>query len=75
MRGENVITHSAPANPTHWLWIVPCARAHDRAGRERARDTRKAVPTCNYSAMRLRGTVTVHDDVDWPLSVVNEPTG
>ncbi len=34
----------------------------------------KVVPTWNYSAVQLRGTVTVHDDIDWLRDAVTELT-
>ncbi|MDN5759544.1 MAG: FMN-binding negative transcriptional regulator [Tomitella sp.] len=34
----------------------------------------KVVPTWNYSAVQLRGPVTVHDDVDWLREAVTELT-
>ena len=82
-RGDTVIAHLARAN-RHWraiadgspaLLIVtgPDAYVHPGWYASKAEDG-KVVPTWNYSAVHLAGTVTVHDDPEWLRTAVTELT-
>ncbi len=82
-RGEHVIAHFARANP-HWsritagargLLIVQGSNAYVSPAWYPAKaEHGRVVPTWNYSAVQLRGPVTVHDDIDWLRDAVTELT-
>lgn len=71
---SRVVMHMARANP-HWSRIEPGARALAIVSGPQAyvspswyaskAEHGKVVPTWNYSAVHLTGTVTVHDDREW----------
>lgn len=74
-----VIAHMARANP-HWRQIEPDARALFICGGPQAyispswyaakAEHGRVVPTWNYSAVHLSGTVRIHDDVEWVRTAV-----
>jgi transcriptional regulator len=74
-----VIAHMARANP-HWRQIGPDAPALFICGGPQAyispswyaakTEHGRVVPTWNYSAVHLSGTVCIHDDVEWLRAVV-----
>jgi len=78
-----VIAHMARANE-HWKHIAPDSRvlvivAGPQAYISPAWYASKAehgrvVPTWNYTAVHLTGTVTVHDDTDWVRRAVTDIT-
>ncbi len=80
--GATVIAHMARANP-HWREIAdgsPCLAivAGPQAYISPAWYAAKAehgrvVPTWNYSAVHLTGTVRVHDDPEWTREAVTTP--
>ncbi|QAY60148.1 FMN-binding negative transcriptional regulator [Microbacterium protaetiae] len=81
--GDRVIAHFARANE-HWkrvadgasgLFIVYGPDAYVTPSWYAAKaEHGKVVPTWNYSAVHLRGAVTVHDDVDWLRDAVTQLT-
>jgi transcriptional regulator len=81
---DRVIAHMARANP-HWkliegdtpaLAIVNAAQAYVSPAWYAAKvEHGRVVPTWNYSAVHLTGTVRVHDDVDWVRDAVTLLTG
>lgn len=81
--GGTIIAHMARANP-HWRAIAPgspCLAivAGPQAYISPAWYASKAehgrvVPTWNYSAVHLTGTITVHDDADWVRAAVTDLT-
>lgn len=74
-----VIAHLARANP-HWRQIAPDTPALFICGGPQAyispswyaakAEHGRVVPTWNYSAVHLSGTVRIHDDVEWLRAVV-----
>ncbi len=80
---DRVLVHLARAND-HWrritsgspaLFVVTGADAYVSPGWYASkREHGRVVPTWNYSAVHLRGTVEVHDDPDWLLDVVTRLT-
>lgn len=74
-----VIAHMARANP-HWRQIAPDSHALFICGGPQAyispswyaakAEHGRVVPTWNYSAVHLSGTVCIHDDVEWLRAVV-----
>jgi transcriptional regulator len=76
-----VIAHLARANP-HWRQIDPDSRALFICGGPQAyispswyaakAEHGRVVPTWNYSAVHLSGTVRVHEDVEWLRGAVTE---
>lgn len=78
-QGGVVIAHMARANP-HWRQIQPDARALLICGGPQAyispswyaakAEHGRVVPTWNYSAVHLTGTVRVHEDVEWVRAAV-----
>ncbi|MEQ6899460.1 FMN-binding negative transcriptional regulator [Microbacterium sp. KR10-403] len=81
--GDRVIAHFARANE-HWkrivtgapgLFIVYGPDAYVTPSWYAAKaEHGKVVPTWNYSAVQLRGPVTVHDDVEWLRDAVTALT-
>ncbi|VXC21932.1 FMN-binding negative transcriptional regulator [Aeromicrobium sp. 9AM] len=81
--GATVIAHMARANP-HWreiadgspcLAIVAGAQAYISPAWYAAKaEHGRVVPTWNYSAVHLTGTVRVHDDPDWTREAVTALT-
>ena len=81
--GDRVLVHLARANE-HWrrvaadrpgLLVVSGADAYVSPGWYAAkREHGRVVPTWNYSAVHLRGTVRVHDDPEWLRDVVTRLT-
>lgn len=81
--GDRLLAHLARANE-HWrriedgapaLVVVSGADAYVSPGwYATKREHGRVVPTWNYSAVHLRGTVRVHDDADWVLDVVTRLT-
>lgn len=81
--GSTVIAHLARANE-HWKHIEPGSRclaivAGPQAYVSPAWYASKAehgrvVPTWNYTAVHLTGTITVHDDPEWVRGAVTELT-
>ena len=81
--GATVIAHMARANP-HWKAIEPASRFLAIVAGPQAyvspawyaskAEHGKVVPTWNYSALHLTGTITVHDDPDWVRHAVTELT-
>ena len=81
--GDRVIAHFARANE-HWkrivtgapgLFIVYGPDAYVTPSWYAAKaEHGKVVPTWNYSAVQLRGPVTVHDDVAWLRDAVTALT-
>jgi transcriptional regulator len=82
-RGDRVIAHMAKAN-SHWRSIGDGAPARIVVGGPEAyvsptwyatkREHGKVVPTWNYLAVHLIGTVRVHRDVAWLRDVVTRLT-
>lgn len=82
-RDNTVIAHIARANP-HWqqlsdgspaLLICTGSQAYVSPTWYAAkREHGRVVPTWNYSAVHLTGTVTVHDDPAWVRRAVTELT-
>lgn len=80
-REDVVIAHMARANP-HWREIDDDAPALLVCGGPQAyvspswyaakAEHGRVVPTWNYSAVHLAGTVRVHDDADWARAAVTE---
>jgi transcriptional regulator len=82
--GDEVVVHLARANE-HWrritsgspgLMVVtgPDAYITPRWYASK-REHGRVVPTWNYSAVHLRGPVTVHDDPEWLRTAVTRLTG
>ncbi|WP_308492810.1 FMN-binding negative transcriptional regulator [Microbacterium terrisoli] len=81
--GDRVVAHFARANE-HWkriaegapgLIVVSGPDAYVTPSWYAAKaEHGKVVPTWNYSAVQLRGTVTVHDDPDWLRDAVTRLT-
>ncbi|WEG09309.1 FMN-binding negative transcriptional regulator [Microbacterium horticulturae] len=81
--GDRVIAHFARANE-HWkriadgapgLFIVYGPDAYVTPSWYAAKaEHGKVVPTWNYSAVQLRGPVSVHDDVEWLRDAVTALT-
>lgn len=81
--GDRVRVHLARANE-HWrrvrddapgLFVVTGADAYVSPGWYASkREHGRVVPTWNYSAVHLRGTVRVHDDPEWLLDLVTSLT-
>jgi transcriptional regulator len=81
--GERILVHLARANE-HWrriadggaaLLVVSGADAYVSPGwYTTKREHGRVVPTWNYSAVHLGGTVRVHHDPDWLLDVVTRLT-
>ena len=82
-RGERVIMHMARANQ-QWTTLQPDAPALVIVGGAEAyvspswyaakADHGRVVPTWNYSAVHVTGTVTVHEDSAWLRQAVTELT-
>jgi transcriptional regulator len=82
-RGDTVIAHLARANP-QWRQIAPASPGLIIVGGAEAyvspswyaakAEHGKVVPTWNYTAVHLTGTVTVHHDSEWLRSAVTELT-
>lgn len=82
-RGDTVIAHLAKANP-QWRTIAVDAPGLLIAGGSEAyispswyaakAEHGKVVPTWNYSAVHLTGTVRVHEDSGWLRNAVTELT-
>src|SRR5690349_2305573 len=82
-RGDTVVAHLARANP-HWrevedgmpaLVMVTGPDAYVSPGFYAAKaEHGKVVPTWNYSAVHLTGTVRVHHDEDWLRQAVTDLT-
>ncbi|MBC7633143.1 FMN-binding negative transcriptional regulator [Aeromicrobium sp.] len=81
--GDTVVAHMARAN-SHWREIVdnepvlmiiagPQAYVSPSWYPSKA-DHGRVVPTWNYSAVHLTGTVLVHDDTEWVRRAVTELT-
>jgi transcriptional regulator len=78
-----VVAHMARANQ-HWRTIAPGSRALALVAGPQAyvspswypakAEHGRVVPTWNYSAVHLSGTVTVHDDPDWVRGAVTALT-
>jgi transcriptional regulator len=81
--GGTVVAHMARANP-HWRAIDPGSRALAIIAGPQAyispawyaakAEHGRVVPTWNYSAVHLIGTVTVHDDPEWVRDAVTRLT-
>lgn len=81
--GGSIIAHMARANP-HWRSIAPASRALALVAGPQAyvspawyatkAEHGRVVPTWNYSAVHLTGTVTVHDDHAWVRAAVTALT-
>ncbi|NHN55281.1 FMN-binding negative transcriptional regulator [Calidifontibacter sp. DB0510] len=81
--GDEAIAHVARAND-HWrriadgaagLFVVQGVDGYVSPGWYASkREHGKVVPTWNYSAVHLRGPVTVHDDADWKRAAVSRLT-
>lgn len=81
--GGIVIAHMARANP-HWRQISDGSRCLAIVGGPQAyispswyaakAEHGRVVPTWNYSAVHLTGTVRVHDDRDWVREAVTQLT-
>jgi len=81
--GGTVIAHFARANQ-HWRQIEPGARALAIVAGPQAyvspdwyaskAEHGRVVPTWNYSAVHLTGTVVVHEDPEWVRHAVTELT-
>jgi transcriptional regulator len=81
--GGTVVAHMARANP-HWRAIGPGSRALAIVAGPQAyispawyatkAEHGRVVPTWNYSAVHLIGTVTVHDDPEWVRDAVTHLT-
>jgi transcriptional regulator len=82
--GATVVAHMARANP-QWKTLAPdsptlliCSgpQAYISPSWYAAKaEHGRVVPTWNYSAVHLSGTVRVHDDRDWLRDVVTRLTG
>ncbi|HEY0247934.1 MAG TPA: FMN-binding negative transcriptional regulator [Gryllotalpicola sp.] len=82
-RGDVVVAHAARAN-RQWrglaagspvLLIVTGPDAYIHPGWYAAKgEDGKVVPTWNYSAVHLTGTLTLHEDPDWLRAAVTELT-
>ncbi len=82
-QGDRIVAHFARAN-RHWQRIAPQAPGlvvvHgpdayvSPSWYPSKREHGKTVPTWNYSAVQLRGHVTVHDDVEWLRRAVTDLT-
>lgn len=80
---ERLVMHMARANP-HWRAIAPDSPALAVVDGAQAyisptwypskAEHGRVVPTWNYSAVHLRGRVTVHDDPEWVLDAVTRLT-
>src|SRR4051812_41681034 len=80
---DRLLLHMARANP-HWRSIGPRARALAIVAGPQAyvspawyatkREHGRVVPTWNYTAVHLTGTVTVHEDAAWLRDVVTRLT-
>jgi transcriptional regulator len=80
-RDSTVIAHMARANP-HWREIAEDTPALLICGGPQAyvspswyatkAEHGRVVPTWNYSAVHLTGTVRVHDDLSWVRDVVTD---
>jgi transcriptional regulator len=76
-----VIAHMARANP-HWREVEPDAPGLFICGGPQAyispswyaakAEHGRVVPTWNYSAVHLSGTVRIHDDVEWLRAAVTD---
>ena len=82
-RGSRVIAHMARANGHHsqirpgtpGLIIVTGAQAYVSPSWYPAKaEHGRVVPTWNYTAVHLTGTVTIHDDADWVRDAVTDLT-
>jgi len=81
--GGTVVMHMARANQ-HWRAITPASRALAVVAGPQAyvspawyaskAEHGRVVPTWNYSAVHLVGTVTVHDDAEWVRRAVTRLT-
>jgi transcriptional regulator len=81
--GGTVIAHMARANP-HWREIAPGSPCLAIVAGPQAyisptwyaskAEHGRVVPTWNYSAVHLIGTVTVHDDPEWVRRAVTDLT-
>lgn len=81
--GGTVVAHMARAN-SHWRAIQPGSRALAIVAGPQAyispawyaakAEHGRVVPTWNYSAVHLTGTLTVHDDLDWVRDAVTDLT-
>lgn len=81
--GAVVIAHMARANQ-HWRQIAPGSKALAIVAAAQAyvspawyaskAEHGRVVPTWNYSAVHLTGTVTVHDDPEWVRRAVTDLT-
>lgn len=81
--GDRVIAHMARAND-HWRGIAPDSPALLVCAGDDAyvspnwyaskAEHGRVVPTWNYSAVHLRGRVTVHDDAEWVRAAVTALT-
>jgi transcriptional regulator len=81
---ERLVAHMARANP-HWrlidgdapaLAIVNAAQAYvSPAWYASKAEHGRVVPTWNYSAVHLTGSIRVHDDVEWVRDAVTLLTG
>ena len=81
--GGTVVAHMARANQ-HWRAITPASRALAVVAGAQAyvspawyaakAEHGRVVPTWNYSAVHLVGTVTVHDDPEWVRRAVTRLT-
>jgi len=79
--GATVIAHMARANE-HWRAITPDSRVLaivagpqgyiSPAWYASKAEHGKVVPTWNYTAIHLTGTITVHDDPEWVRRAVTE---
>lgn len=82
-RADTVIAHLARAN-SHWTRVAPGASALLIVGGAQAyvspswyaakAEHGKVVPTWNYSAVHLSGTLTVHEDMEWLRHAVTDLT-
>jgi transcriptional regulator len=80
---DRIVAHMARANP-HWrlmrddvaaLAIVNAAQAYVSPSWYASKSEHgRVVPTWNYSAVHLTGTVRVHDDADWVRAAVTTLT-
>lgn len=83
--GGRIVAHMARANP-HWreiaaiaparaLAIISGVQAYVSPGWYASKaEHGRVVPTWNYSAVHLTGTVTVHDDPAWVRAAVTDLT-
>ena len=81
--GSTLVAHMARAN-THWrqikdgaptLAIIAGPQAYITPSWYASKaEHGRVVPTWNYSAVHLTGTMTVHDDPDWVRGAVTELT-